>query len=199
MRKQLARRGCETSCQPLPSTAAGLGPDGRAPLSFLAPEPSLAVGTDPLAPLRELRQLVDGLHAAGLSVIMQVGVVSDHDRIVHLGKLVAGRLCASWAVQMHGLVPALARHSASAVNGHPELHAPADCCRYSIASQRRGSLIAVTHPRCWGSMATSTTGASAGVAVAVRVLGNHVSLSSGSPAAPTTYDCLLLAAGAMVC
>ena len=30
------------------------------------------MGTDPLAPVRELRQLVDGLHAAGLSVVMQV-------------------------------------------------------------------------------------------------------------------------------
>lgn len=53
-------------------TATGLGPGGRAPLSLFAPEPSLAVGADPLAPARELRQLVAGLHAAGFSVILQV-------------------------------------------------------------------------------------------------------------------------------
>ena len=57
---------------PSMSASAGLGPGGQAPLSFFAPEPSLAVGSDPLAPARELRQLVAGLHAADLSVIMQV-------------------------------------------------------------------------------------------------------------------------------
>lgn len=58
--------------RPLTAGGPGLGPGGRAPLSFFAPEPSLAVGGDPLAPARELRQLVAGLHAAGLSVMMQV-------------------------------------------------------------------------------------------------------------------------------
>ena len=69
---KLAGQGHKNERQWQPGSVAGLGPGGQAPLSFCAPEPSLAVGTDPLAPVRELRQLVDGLHAADLSVVMQV-------------------------------------------------------------------------------------------------------------------------------
>ena len=52
-------------------SSAGLGPHGRAPISFFAVEPALAVAQDAGAPARELRRLVAGLHAAGLSVICQ--------------------------------------------------------------------------------------------------------------------------------
>mmetsp|Transcript_3687 Transcript_3687/g.10675 ORF Transcript_3687/g.10675 Transcript_3687/m.10675 type:complete len:900 (+) Transcript_3687:3737-6436(+) len=57
---------------PVLACAPGLGPHGRAPVSFFAVEPGLAVGLDAAAPARELRQLVAGLHAAGLSVLCQV-------------------------------------------------------------------------------------------------------------------------------
>lgn len=46
---------------------------GRAALSYLAPDPGLSTDpSDPLAAARELRQMVSGLHAAGVEVILQV-------------------------------------------------------------------------------------------------------------------------------
>ena len=50
----------------------GDGPFGRAPFSFYAPEPAWSTGTDALAPVRELKEMVKGLHAQGIEVWLQV-------------------------------------------------------------------------------------------------------------------------------
>lgn len=44
----------------------------RAPVAFLAADADLAVGSDPLAPARELCQLSEGLHKAGIELWLQV-------------------------------------------------------------------------------------------------------------------------------
>ncbi len=51
--------------------APGDGALGRAPVSYFAPDPALAVGADPGAAGSELRQLVRRLHEAGLEVLLQ--------------------------------------------------------------------------------------------------------------------------------
>lgn len=53
-------------------SGAGDGPFGRAPFSFFAPERAWASGSDALAPARELKELVRGLHAKGIEVWLQV-------------------------------------------------------------------------------------------------------------------------------
>lgn len=45
---------------------------GYSPVSFFAPHAAYAMGTDPLAPLNEFRDLVKALHRAGLEVILDV-------------------------------------------------------------------------------------------------------------------------------
>ena len=57
---------------PITLGGPGLGPMGRAPYSFFAPEPSFATASDPAAACEELKQLVRGLHEAGLEIILQV-------------------------------------------------------------------------------------------------------------------------------
>jgi hypothetical protein len=57
---------------PVAANAPGLGLLGRAPVSYFAPEPSLATSSAPGAAARELKQLVRGLHEAGLEVLLQV-------------------------------------------------------------------------------------------------------------------------------
>lgn len=52
--------------------APGDGALGRAPVSYFALDPASAVGADPGAPGRELRQLVRRLHEEGLEVLLQV-------------------------------------------------------------------------------------------------------------------------------
>ena len=61
-----------------PPVCCGEGPWGRAPRSFFAPERSWASGADPAAPMLELKQLVKGLHAQGIEVIMQVPALCLH-------------------------------------------------------------------------------------------------------------------------
>ena len=57
---------------PVTLAAPGDGALGRAPVSYFAPDPAYAVGADPGAPVRELRQLVRRLHEEGLEVLLQV-------------------------------------------------------------------------------------------------------------------------------
>ncbi|CAL8460737.1 g268 [Coccomyxa elongata] len=57
---------------PVTASAAGRGQLGRAPISYFAPDIDFAVGTDPGAAARELRQVISGFHNAGLEVILQV-------------------------------------------------------------------------------------------------------------------------------
>lgn len=57
---------------PVTLAAPGDGALGRAPVSYFAPDPTYAVGADPGAPARELRQLVRRLHEEGLEVLLQV-------------------------------------------------------------------------------------------------------------------------------
>ena len=65
----------------------GLGPAGRAPYSFFAPEPSFATASDPAAAEIELKQLVKGLHEAGLEVIFQVNPRANlSNKLTCLGK-----------------------------------------------------------------------------------------------------------------
>ena len=79
------------------------------------------MGTDSLAPVRELRQLVDGLHAAGLSVVMQVhrmqsvgveGFLVVMPLKAQMSTALQGGLC------MHALIATLARRMAPAVTRH---------------------------------------------------------------------------------
>jgi hypothetical protein len=46
--------------------------EGGGPLSFFSPDPQLGGGSS-LEASRQLKQLVDGLHSAGLEVLLQVG------------------------------------------------------------------------------------------------------------------------------
>ncbi len=48
-------------------------PGSRSPLSLLAPDPAFAVG-GPLAAASELKEVVRGLHRAGIEVLLQVRV-----------------------------------------------------------------------------------------------------------------------------
>ena len=54
--------------------AEGVGPQGRAAMSFFAPDPVLAVGKHSNAPSQELKQAIKELHAQGIEVILQVSV-----------------------------------------------------------------------------------------------------------------------------
>ena len=56
------------------SPYAGLGPFERAPISFFAPDPALAVGADAGAAALELKQLVAALHREDIEVILQVNI-----------------------------------------------------------------------------------------------------------------------------
>ena len=58
-------------------SGTGDGPFGRAPYSFFAPELAWVSGSDPLAPVRELKELVRGLHAQGIEVWLQVSRLYD--------------------------------------------------------------------------------------------------------------------------
>ena len=57
---------------PITLGGEGLGPMGRAPFSFFAPEPSFATDTKPSAASTELKQLIKGLHEEGVEVYLQV-------------------------------------------------------------------------------------------------------------------------------
>lgn len=59
---------------PVHAGGAGLGPFGRAPFSFFAPEPSFASGQDITAPTEELRTLVRELQSRGIEVYLQVSL-----------------------------------------------------------------------------------------------------------------------------
>ena len=61
---------------PVTASAAGDGQLGRAPISYFAPDPAFAVASDAGAAARELRQVISGLHDAGLEVILQASSVS---------------------------------------------------------------------------------------------------------------------------
>ena len=56
-------------------SGAGDGPFGRAPFSFYAPELAWTTGPDALAPVRELKELVKGLHAKNIEVWLQVSAL----------------------------------------------------------------------------------------------------------------------------
>lgn len=56
---------------PVCASAPGAGQLGRAPISYFAPDNALAVGTEPGAACTELRQVICGLHDAGIEVILQ--------------------------------------------------------------------------------------------------------------------------------
>lgn len=57
---------------PVTLGGAGLGPFGRAPFSFFAPEPAFASGSNVTAAAEELCRLVHGCHEAGMEVYVQV-------------------------------------------------------------------------------------------------------------------------------
>lgn len=57
---------------PIAANAPGLGLLGRAPVSYFAPEPKLAVSQAPGAAGHELKQLVKALHDAEVEVLLQV-------------------------------------------------------------------------------------------------------------------------------
>lgn len=57
---------------PVTLGGAGLGPMGRAPFSFFAPEPNFASDFDPAAAANELKQLIKRLHEEKLEVYFQV-------------------------------------------------------------------------------------------------------------------------------
>ncbi len=57
---------------PVVITAEGDGPMNQAPMSFFAPNPALAVGSQPLAASQELKHVIKELHAQGIEVILQV-------------------------------------------------------------------------------------------------------------------------------
>ena len=57
---------------PVALSGTGLGPLGRAPFSFFAPEISFASGPDAGAAAREIKELVKRLHAEGIEVYLQV-------------------------------------------------------------------------------------------------------------------------------
>lgn len=59
---------------PVVMTAEGDGPMGQAPMSFFAPNPTLAVGHSPLAAAQELKHVIKQLHAHGIEVILQVTI-----------------------------------------------------------------------------------------------------------------------------
>ena len=56
---------------PITLGAPGLGPAGRAPVSFFAPEPAYSSQGDNYAAAREVKAMVRVLHAAGIEVILQ--------------------------------------------------------------------------------------------------------------------------------
>ena len=61
---------------PVVASAEGLGPMGRAPVSFFAPEPSMACGDSPNAAAQELKQMIRGLHEEGIEVLLQASRVA---------------------------------------------------------------------------------------------------------------------------
>lgn len=60
---------------PVTLAGEGLGPMGRAPFSFFAPEPSFATASNPSAASVELKQLIKGLHDEGIEVYLQESTV----------------------------------------------------------------------------------------------------------------------------
>jgi len=67
--KQTGATGCILT--PVYASAPGSGQLGKAPISFLAPDNTYAVGQEPGAAAQELKQVVQGFHEAGLEVILQ--------------------------------------------------------------------------------------------------------------------------------
>ncbi len=61
---------------PLTAGVDGGPQQSRLPVSFMAPEPALATAPDANAPVRELKQVIQGLHDAGLEAILQVSPAS---------------------------------------------------------------------------------------------------------------------------
>lgn len=57
---------------PVSASAPGAGQLGRAPISYFAPDNAFAVSTEPGAACTELKQVICGLHNAGVEVILQV-------------------------------------------------------------------------------------------------------------------------------
>ncbi len=66
---------------------AGLGPFNEAPVSYFAPEPRLAAGTDPDSAARELKQVIAALHREGIEVLLQVSWPSTSAWRLYLGIL----------------------------------------------------------------------------------------------------------------
>ena len=69
---------------PVTLGGSGLGPMGRAPFSFFAPEPSFATDSHPAAAANELKGLVKSMHDAGLEVYLQVGMPCPRTRNLFL-------------------------------------------------------------------------------------------------------------------
>ena len=67
---------------PVVMTAEGQGRMGRAPMSFFAPDPALAVGSHPVAASQELKHVIKALHSHGIEVILQVSQ-ETHCMMVH--------------------------------------------------------------------------------------------------------------------
>ena len=61
---------------PVYASAPDFGQLGRAPISFFAPDNSYAVGQEPGAAARELKQVIRGFHEAGLEIILQARPLS---------------------------------------------------------------------------------------------------------------------------
>ena len=61
---------------PITLSGEGLGPFGRAPFSFFAPEPQLASNEEPENAALEFKTLVRELHAEGIEVYMQVWLLT---------------------------------------------------------------------------------------------------------------------------
>jgi hypothetical protein len=60
---------------PITLGGRGLGPFGRAPFSFFAPEPDFATGEHPSAAAEELKEVIRGLHKEGIEVYIQVALL----------------------------------------------------------------------------------------------------------------------------
>ena len=57
---------------PVTLSGEGLGPFGRAPFSFFAPDPQMATSDSPEGASLEMKILVKELHARGIEVYLQV-------------------------------------------------------------------------------------------------------------------------------
>jgi hypothetical protein len=69
---------------PVCASAPGAGQLGRAPISFFAPDNALAVGQEPGAACRELKQVICGLHDAGIEVILQARALPCRHLLIHI-------------------------------------------------------------------------------------------------------------------